>query len=162
MFELRLKAYEGIARVVYFTWSGQRIIMLHQFVKKSQKTPRKEIQIASRRMKEMQNDRTLRARALARPEVKAEYERLKLEFDFLDQILLARKAAGLTQGEIARRIGTTQSAVARLESGTGKHLPSLATLHKYADAVGCRVEIKLVKGRDPHLRSNARVAGVRR
>ena len=101
----------------------------------------------------MLSHRTLRARALARPDVKAEYERLKTEFVFLDQILAARKAAGLTQAEIARRIGTTQSAVARLESGSGKYLPSLATLHKYADAVGCRVEINLVKGRDITTRS---------
>jgi transcriptional regulator with XRE-family HTH domain len=110
----------------------------------------------------MLSHRSLRARALARPDVKAEYERLKPEFAFLDQILIARKAAGLTQAEIARRIGTTQSAVARLESGSGRHLPSLATLHKYADAVGYRVEIKLVKGRDLTLRRNGRVASARR
>ena len=110
----------------------------------------------------MLNHRTLRARALARPDVKAEYERLKPEFAFLDQILIARKAAGLTQAEIARRIGTTQSAVARLESGSGRYLPSLATLHKYADAVGCRVEIKLVKARIQSGRATGRAAGPRR
>src|SRR3989304_7067432 len=98
----------------------------------------------------------LRARALARPNVKAEYERLKPEFAFLDQILIARKAAGLTQAEIARRIGTTQSAIARLESGSGRHLPSLATLHKYANAVGWRGGIRLVKGRDLTRRSGRR------
>ena len=96
----------------------------------------------------MLSHRTLRARALARPDVKAEYERLKPEFAFLDQVLAARKAAGLTQADIARRIGTTQSAIARLESSAGKRLPSLATLHKYASAVGCHVEIRLVRGRD--------------
>lgn len=101
----------------------------------------------------MISHRTLRARALARPEVKAEYERIKPEFAFLDQVLAARKAAGLTQADIALRIGTTQSAIARLESGSGKHLPSLTTLHKYARAVGCHVEIRLVKGTDPTRRS---------
>ena len=55
LFELRLKAAEGIARVFFFARTGQRIVMLHQFVKKSQKTPPKEIKIARRRMKEMQN-----------------------------------------------------------------------------------------------------------
>ncbi|OGA45866.1 MAG: transcriptional regulator [Betaproteobacteria bacterium RIFCSPLOWO2_12_FULL_62_13] len=110
----------------------------------------------------MLSHRTLRARALARPDVKAEYERLKPEFAFLDQVLAARKAAGLTQADIARRIGTTQSAIARLESGSGKHLPSLATLHKYASAVGCRVEIKLVKGRVLTRRSNGRATSARR
>jgi len=89
-----------------------------------------------------------RARALARPEVKKAYEELKEEFAFLDEVLRARAESGLTQAEIARRIGTTQSAVARLESGSSKHSPSVATLQKYARAVGCRVEIKLVKSRE--------------
>jgi phage-related protein len=52
LFELRLKAEEGIARVFYCTLIGQRIVVLHQFIKKSEKTPRKELEIARRRMKE--------------------------------------------------------------------------------------------------------------
>ena len=55
LFELRLKAAEGIARVFYFVRTGQRIVMLHQFVKKTQKTPLKELKIARHRMKELQN-----------------------------------------------------------------------------------------------------------
>jgi len=55
LFELRLKAAEGIGRVFYCTLSGDRIVMLHQFVKKSQKTPPKELEIARRRMKEVKN-----------------------------------------------------------------------------------------------------------
>jgi transcriptional regulator with XRE-family HTH domain len=84
------------------------------------------------------------ARALARPGVKAEYDRLE-EFAFLDEILKARTATGLTQAQIAERIGTTQSAVARLESGNGKHSPSLATLRKYAKALGYKLELRLIK-----------------
>ena len=53
LFELRLKAAEGIARVFYCTLIGRRIVMLHQFIKKSEKTPRKELEIAKRRMKEV-------------------------------------------------------------------------------------------------------------
>lgn len=52
LFELRLKAAEGIARVFYCTLIGQNIVMLHQFIKKSEKTPRRELEIARRRMKE--------------------------------------------------------------------------------------------------------------
>ncbi len=52
LFELRLKAAEGIARVFYCTVVGRRIVMLHQFTKKSEKTPRKELEIARRRMEE--------------------------------------------------------------------------------------------------------------
>jgi phage-related protein len=55
LFELRLKAAEGIARVFYCTAVGRRIVMLHQFIKKSGKTPRKELEIARRRRKEVQD-----------------------------------------------------------------------------------------------------------
>lgn len=97
----------------------------------------------------MLTHKELKARALERADVKDEYDRLDEEFHFLDQFLKARAAAGVTQAEIAERIGTTQSAVARLESGRGKHSPSLATLEKYAHALGCRLELRLVA--DKHL-----------
>ena len=86
-----------------------------------------------------------KARALARPEVKREYDRLAEEFEFLDEILKARTTAGLTQADVAARIGTTQSAVARLESPVGKHSPSIATLQRYASALGYRLQVRLVK-----------------
>lgn len=92
----------------------------------------------------MLTHKALKARALERPDVKAEYERLDEEFSFIDEFLKARSAAGVTQAEVAERIGTTQSAIARLESCSGKHSPSLATLQKYAHALGCRLELRLV------------------
>ena len=55
LFELRLKAGEGIARVLYCTMVGKRIVMLHQFIKKTDKTPPKELGIARRRMKEVKD-----------------------------------------------------------------------------------------------------------
>ena len=55
LFELRLKAAEGIVRVFYCTLVGRRIVMLHQFIKKSEETPRKELAIARRRMKEVKD-----------------------------------------------------------------------------------------------------------
>ena len=86
-------------------------------------------------------------RMLKNPAVKAEVERLnKEEFAILDEILEARKAAGLSQAEVARRMGTQAPAIARLESSlaSGKHSPSLNTLRKYAAALGKRVELHLV------------------
>ena len=56
LFELRLKAAEGIARVFFCTVVGRRIVMLHQFVKKSEKTPKRELKVAQNRMKEIRND----------------------------------------------------------------------------------------------------------
>ena len=92
----------------------------------------------------MLTHKELKARALDRADVKAEYAQLDEEFALLDEFLKARAAAGITQAEVAVRIGTTQSAVARLESGSGKHSPSLATLQKYAHALGCRLELRLI------------------
>jgi phage-related protein len=53
LFELRMKGVEGIARVFFCTMVEQEIIMLHSFIKKSQKTPVKELKIAKQRMKEL-------------------------------------------------------------------------------------------------------------
>jgi transcriptional regulator with XRE-family HTH domain len=92
----------------------------------------------------MLTHRELKARALKRADVKSEYDQLDKEFAFLDEFLKARSSAGITQAEVAERIGTTQSAIARLESGSGKHSPSLATLQKYAHALGCRLELRLI------------------
>jgi transcriptional regulator with XRE-family HTH domain len=58
-------------------------------------------------------------------------------------LLRARTKAGLTQDAVAERMGTTKSAVSRLE-GAGKHAPSLSTLRKYALAVGCELQVRLV------------------
>jgi len=55
LFELRLKASEGIARVFYCTLIEKRIVILHQFTKKTQKTPPRELAVARRRMKEVKD-----------------------------------------------------------------------------------------------------------
>jgi transcriptional regulator with XRE-family HTH domain len=65
----------------------------------------------------------------------------------LQDILKAREAAGLTQAQVAARVGTTQSVVARLESGDQKHVPSLTTLKRYASALGYKLKIRFVKER---------------
>ena len=77
--------------------------------------------------------------------VKAEYDAQAEEFALLDELLKARRQAGLTQAEVAARMGTKTPAVARLEAGGGsqRHSPSVATLRKYARAVGCHLEIRL-------------------
>jgi phage-related protein len=56
LFELRMKSKEGIGRVFYCTLIGKRIVMLHSFIKKSQKTPSKELKIAISRMKEVKSN----------------------------------------------------------------------------------------------------------
>ena len=58
LFELRLKSQEGIGRVFYCTLVQRQIVMLHQFVKKTDKTPPKELAVARKRMKEWKDDHT--------------------------------------------------------------------------------------------------------
>jgi transcriptional regulator with XRE-family HTH domain len=104
----------------------------------------------------MLTHKQLRAKALGNPEVKAEYDKLSDEYALLDEFLKARAAQGLTQAQVAQKIGTTQSAVARMESGSGKHSPSLATLSRYAEALGCKLEVKLVRKVRPARNSTGR------
>lgn len=83
------------------------------------------------------------ARARKRKGFDAAYEALALEYTVIDQLLKARTRAGLTQDAVAEKMGTTKSAISRLESA-GKHTPSLATLQRYAQAVGCELRVTLV------------------
>ena len=84
--------------------------------------------------------------ALSKSKVKKEYDALEPEFTLLREILLARQKAGLSQAQIAKRMGTKPPSVTRLESSlsSGKHSPSLDTLKKYAKALGCHIKIQLV------------------
>jgi DNA-binding XRE family transcriptional regulator len=83
------------------------------------------------------------AKAGKRSGFKNAYDALELEYGVASQMLKARSRAGLTQDIVAERMGTTKSAISRLESA-GKHAPSLATLKRYARAVGCELQVKLV------------------
>src|SRR5690349_15213103 len=83
------------------------------------------------------------AKARARKGFSEEYDALELEYEVASQLLKARSRAGLTQDSVAQRMGTTKSAVSRLEAA-GKHAPSLATLKRYASAVGCDLQVRLV------------------
>lgn len=83
----------------------------------------------------------LKTRLLADPETRAEYDALAGEFDMARELIEARTHAHMTQDEVAQRMGTTQSVVARLESG--KRPPSLRTVKRYAEAVGGRVVVRI-------------------
>lgn len=91
----------------------------------------------------MSSIRRLKRKWLRNAEFQRAYERLKPEFAMARKLILARSRAGLSQAEVARRMGTSQSAVARLESGT--RLPAMSSLKRYAEAVGCTLELRLVQ-----------------
>lgn len=86
------------------------------------------------------------AKARARPGFAQAWDALEEEYAALDALLSARKTAGLTQEELAVRMGTTKSAISRLESSlrNEKHSPSFATLKKYAHACGKKLVVQLV------------------
>ncbi len=83
----------------------------------------------------------LKARLLEDPQTREAYETLASEFDVVHELIAARVRAGLSQTELAERMGTSQSTIARLESG--RTLPSMRTLARYARATGTRAVVKL-------------------
>jgi len=83
------------------------------------------------------------AKARAREGFNEAYDALDLKYQVSEQMLNARARAGLSQDVVASRMGTTRSAVSRLETA-GKHAPSLSTLKRYADAVGCEIQVTLI------------------
>ncbi len=85
--------------------------------------------------------RDLKKRLMEDPEFREEYGRADDEFALIEALVRARAAAKLTQAELARRLGTTQSAIARLEGG--RVSPSFATLRRYAEATGTRLTVGL-------------------
>ena len=92
-------------------------------------------------MKTLKTLKTLKAELLADPKTRAEYDAVANEFEMARELIAARSRAGLTQGEVAERMGTTQSVVARLESG--RQAPSMRTVQRYAQAVGARAVMHL-------------------
>jgi transcriptional regulator with XRE-family HTH domain len=95
------------------------------------------------------NHEDLRQKALSKTSVRKAYEDLEPEYALLKRMLTARKRAGLSQSEVAKKMGTKAPAVARLERSleTGSHSPSVQTLRRYAKAVNCRLDIRLVSSK---------------
>lgn len=86
----------------------------------------------------------LKKKLSSNAEFREEYEKADAEFQLIEALVSARTRANLSQAEVARRVGTTQSAIARLEGGGVS--PSIATLRRYAAATGAKLEINLVQG----------------
>ena len=83
----------------------------------------------------------IKAELLADPKVKAEYDALAPEFEIAMELLQARLRAGFSQEELAMRMKTSQSTIARLESG--QTLPSTKTLLRFAKATGSKIQVRL-------------------
>lgn len=89
----------------------------------------------------MKNWKNVKSELLRDVELRKEYDNLAPYFELATQLMDARIKKGLTQGQLADRVGTKQSAIARLESG--KYNPSLHLLEKVADATDSILEIRI-------------------
>ena len=89
----------------------------------------------------MKTLKALKAELLADADTRASYDAQAPEFDIARELIAARTRAGMTQTDVAERMGTTQSTVARLEGG--KAAPSLRSVQRYAQAVGARAVVRL-------------------
>lgn len=79
---------------------------------------------------------------LKNPNIKKEYDALEPEFSIIQAMLDARKAAGLTQKDLAERTGIAQADISRLENGSAN--PSLRTLQRLAEGMGMRLKLEFV------------------
>ncbi|WP_421566454.1 helix-turn-helix domain-containing protein [Ochrobactrum sp. EDr1-4] len=84
----------------------------------------------------------LKKRLMSDPEFQKEYEKADADFALVEALVRARTDAKMSQADVAKRIGTTQSAIARLEGG--KVSPSISTLRRYAAATGSKLQINLI------------------
>ncbi len=98
-------------------------------------------------MKQKTTHKKFKEKALKKTGILAEYKKLEDEFMLIEEFIRARKTSGKTQLEIATKMKTTQSVVARIESNLNnkKHSPTISTLKRYADALGCHLLVKLEK-----------------
>jgi DNA-binding XRE family transcriptional regulator len=130
---------------------------LHSFIKKMQEPAEKEIQLTRKQLKMLEMERETYkpvklniAQALDTAKDRAGFNEawdgLEEEYKALNALLCARQEAGLTQEELAVRMGTTKSAICRLESSLRdqKHSPSFSTLKKYANACGKKLVVQIV------------------
>ena len=100
LWEMRLRDAGGIARAIYFTTGGRRIVVVHAFETRTQRTPRRSLDLARRRMQESlsvtQSFDDLKAELLRDPAVRAEYDARAEEFEIASELIAARLRAGLS------------------------------------------------------------------
>lgn len=86
----------------------------------------------------------MRAEAFQDPEFTTEYDEYKLKFEIAGQLKKIRKAMHMSQADVAASIGTTVAAISRLESAQDNTVPKLTTVERYARALNCNIEFKII------------------
>ena len=150
IFEIRAKAGNDISRVLYFFYMGHRIVLTNGFVKKTQMTPKGEIEKAEKYRKDylrggnrMSNFDAYFNEQMKDKEFKKEYESLEPEFAIVQAMIDARREQGLTQKDLSRITGMAQGDISKLERGSAN--PSLRTLKRLADGLGLKLKIEFCK-----------------
>ena len=145
LWKIRLKGKDGISRALYITAKPKRIVVVRVFIKKTQKTPRKEIKLALSRESRNQIMTLicdLHQQWLKAPKYQAGDEAQRPEFEVASAIIAARSAANLTQQELAELMSAKQSLVARLEAG--EQNTTIKTLNRIAEATNTRLQISFL------------------
>jgi DNA-binding XRE family transcriptional regulator len=127
LWELRAKAAEGIARGIYVTVTGRRVVAC---------TGENETGVVMTKLAD------LKKKLMQNPAVQQEYAQANADYTLIEDLIRVRMEAKLTQSDLAMKIGTTQSAIARLEGG--KISPSVSTLRRYAEATGHKLKVSFV------------------
>ena len=144
IFELRAKVGTNITRVMYFFVVGNRAVLTHGFIKKTQKTYGMTTWNESkiREVSVMDDFDKYLGEQLNDPEFKKEWDSSEMEYQLMMMVLKARNEQNLTQSELAERTGIRQSNISRIEKGQA--LPSILTLSKIAHGLGKELQIKFV------------------
>ena len=149
IFELRCKVGRNITRVLYFFYYKGQIVLTNGFVKKTQKTPPEEVELAKkedliilRGWKIMITFDDMLNEQLQDPEFRKEYEAIQPEMDVIRAIVDARISQNLTQKELSERSGINQADISKIENGTRN--PSLNLLKRLADGMGMTLKIEFV------------------
>lgn len=152
IFELRAKGGTDVSRILYFFVIGKKIVLTNGFVKKQNKTPKLQIELAKKYRldyinryggKEMSDFRNYLNKQLQDPEFKKEWDAMQPKFQIIRAMIEARTEQNLTQKKLAEKTGITQADICRLEKGTAN--PSLKTLQRLADGLGFTLKLEFEK-----------------
>ena len=136
---------------MYFFYVGRTAILTNGFVKKSQKTPKREIDLAKKYKHEYLSrgmvvmitfDDYLKETLAKDPELREEYQNLEPEFSVIQAIIDARVSSGMSQQELSKKTGIAQGDISKIERGNGN--PSVKTLQRLAAGMGKKLKIEFV------------------
>lgn len=154
LYELRVKLGRNICRLFYFYWKDKIYVITSGYMKKTDKINKREILKAVKIMKFVKEEKMAKIKTINSEKLlidqmrdnnfRIEYERYEREFAIAKQIIKLRKKRNLTQKQLAELSGTSQPAIARLESGEYKNF-SISFLKKIGKALGVIPEINFIE-----------------